>query len=98
MSHKKFPLAAAVKGKAGPQGLNLPLVWRSEERREGATAACWPCEQHRCRTGDRWDRITHRCLGPRAPPLHHAACKIQCCPAQVSSILDSNESYFNAAE
>lgn len=37
--------------------------------------------------------------GCEPPPLpSHAACKIQYRPVQVSRILDSKESYFNAAE
>lgn len=36
--------------------------------------------------------------GAVSPLLRHAACKIQYRPLQVSSILDSDESYFNAAE
>jgi len=35
---------------------------------------------------------------PRLSPIPPTACKIQYCPVQVSRILDSKESYFNAAE
>lgn len=61
----------------------------------GETLRAPPCKQHRCELETGGIELSV-CPGRPAPPLR-PACEIPHRPAQVSSILDSTESYFNAA-